>query len=65
MFTIITSDDIKFIESIEKVLKLNNIKTIVCNINPSSASILFHFIDEVKFRTELNIQSAIDAIKNK
>lgn len=62
---IITSETIKFLDKIVNILKLNNIETIVCGFNVESASILFHFIDEIKFNTTLNVESALDAIKHK
>lgn len=61
LFETISSNDISRVERLIKILKLNNIATIVCGINPYSASILLHFINEVKFKTSLNIQSAINA----
>ena len=63
-FDVITSDDIKFIQSLVDMFKLNNIKVVVCNFNPYSASILFYFIDDVIFETALDVQSAIDVLKN-
>jgi len=65
LFDVVTSLDIKFIEGLVSMLKLNNIFVVVCNFNPQSASILFHFIDEVKFETTLDVQSAIDVFQNK
>ena len=65
LLEVITSDDIKYIQSLVNMFRLNNIDVIVCNINPYSASILFHFIDEITFKTALDVQSAIDVFKNK
>ena len=62
---VITSDDIDAINSLINILKLNNIDVIVCNINPYSASIIFHFIENIDFKTSLNIQSAIDDYKHR
>jgi len=64
ILNVISSEDIAFIEKLIAMLKLNDIDVIVCNFNVYSASILFHFIDEVSFKTELNIQKALNAIKN-
>ncbi|RXK11559.1 hypothetical protein CP965_13545 [Halarcobacter mediterraneus] len=64
LFDVITSENISYIEKLISMLKLNDIDVIVCNFNVYSASILFHFIDEVSFKTELNIQKAVNAIKN-
>lgn len=65
LFETITTTDIKFIEKVVDIFKLNNIYVIVCNINVYSASILFHFIDDISFPTTLDIQSAIDVIKSR
>ena len=65
LFDVITSDDINFVESLVKIFKLNNFKTIVCGFNVQSASILFHFIDSVSFETVLDVESAIHVFKNK
>lgn len=62
---LITSQVIHFINKLVNVLKLNNVHTIVCGFNVYSASIIFHFIDEISFETTLNVQSALDAIENK
>ncbi len=64
-FEVITSPIIKSIEKFVNILKLNNIKTIICGFSVESASIIFHFVDEVNFDTALNVQSALDVIKNK
>ena len=64
LFEFITSEHITFIHQIVDVYKLNNISSIVCNFNIYSASILFHFIDDVQFQTALDIQSAIDVFEN-
>ncbi len=64
LFDVISSENITFIEKIIGILKLNAIDVIVCNFNVYSASILFHFIDEITFKTELNVQKAVNAIKN-
>ena len=65
LFEILTTDDIKFIEQLVSILKLNNIRVVICNINVYSASILFHFIDNISFETALDIQSAMNVIKSK
>lgn len=64
LFEVITTEDISFIKKLIEILKLNNIEAIVCNFNIHSAAIIFHFIDEITFKTELNVQKAIDVIKN-
>jgi len=64
LFDIISSEDIIFIEKLVHILKLHHIDVIVCNFNVYSASIIFHFIDDISFKTELNVQKAIDVIKN-
>ncbi|MEA1983566.1 MAG: hypothetical protein U9N39_08470 [Campylobacterota bacterium] len=63
-FEVITSPIIKSIEKLVGILKLNNIKTIICGFSVESACVIFHFIDEVKFDTALDVQSALDVIKN-
>lgn len=65
LFETITSDDIKFIQKLINMLKLNNIFVVVCNFNVYSASIIFHFIDEINFQTALDTQSAMNVIKNR
>ena len=60
---IIQQQDIKNIDILVKQFKFNNIKTIVCGVNAYSASVLFHFLDDFKFQTALNIQRAIDDFK--
>ncbi len=63
-FEIITTDDIKLIESLVAIFKLNNLHTIVCDFNVLSASILFHFVDTISFETSLDTESAINVFKN-
>lgn len=63
-FEIITTDDIKLIESLVAIFKLNNLHTIVCDFNVLSASILFHFVDKISFHTSLDVESAIHVFKN-
>lgn len=58
---IISSKDINDITKLVNILKLNNIKSIACGINPYSASLLPHFIENVKFQTTLGIKEAISA----
>ena len=65
LFETITSDDINFIQKLVDVCKLNNIFVVVCNFNVYSASILFHFIDDINFKTALDTQSAMNVIKNR
>lgn len=60
---IIQQQDIKNIDILVKLFTFNNITTIVCGVNAYSASILFHFLDDFKFQTALNIQRAIDDFK--
>ncbi|QDF30254.1 hypothetical protein [Halarcobacter anaerophilus] len=64
LFDVISSEDIAFIEKLVQILKLHNIEVIVCNFNVYSASILFHFVENISFKTELNVQKAMDAIKS-
>lgn len=64
LFEIITTDDIKLVESLIKIFKLNNIKTIVCGFNVSSVAIIFHFIDSISFDTRLDVESAMNVFKN-
>ena len=64
LFKVITSDDIKAIETFENLFRLNNCDVIVCNISVESASIIFYFVDEVKFKTVLDIENAINAFQN-
>ena len=64
-FELITSKTINFITTFVNILKLNNIKTIVCGFNVHSASIIFHFIEDINFKTTLDVQSAINAIEHK
>ncbi len=65
LFEIVTTDDIKLIESLVAIFKLGNLMSIVCDFNISSASIIFHFIDTVSFKTSLDVESAINVFKNK
>jgi len=64
LFEIVTTDDIKLVESLVKIFKLNNIKTIVCGFNVSSVAIIFHFIDTINFETRLDVESAMNVFKN-
>ena len=64
-FEIVTSETIDFLEKLVDILKLNNVETIVCGFNVESASILFHFVDNIKFNTALDVGSALDAIEYK
>ena len=64
-FEIVTSETINFLEKLVDILKLNNVETIVCGFNVESASILFHFVDNIKFNTALDVESALDAIEYK
>jgi hypothetical protein len=64
LFEIITTDDIRLIESLVAIFKLNNLHTIVCDFNVLSASILFHFVDTISFATSLDVESAIHVFKN-
>jgi len=57
---ILKVDDIKRIERLIKLLKLNDIFSIICNINPNSISVIVHFIDKINFRATLNVQRALD-----
>ncbi len=61
---IIQQKDIKYMDTLVSLFKFNNIKTIVCGINATSASVLFHFLDDFKFQTALNVQRAIDDFKH-
>jgi len=65
LFEVITTQEIKFIEKIINILKLNSIESIVCNFNTYSASIIFHFINEINFKTALDVEDAIDGLKSK
>ena len=64
-FEIITSELINYVSKLVNILKLNNISSIVCGINEYSASIIFHFVDEINFPTTLDVQSALNVINNK
>ncbi|MDD2699150.1 MAG: hypothetical protein PHF17_10145 [Arcobacteraceae bacterium] len=63
MFEIITTDDIKLIESLVNIFKLNNLHSIVCDFSVFNASILFHFIDSISFQTTLDMESAVNVFK--
>ena len=62
---VITSRDIENIEKIVSILKLNGIDTVVCGINPYSASVIFSFIDNINFYTALDIRGAFDTFSTK
>lgn len=47
LFDILTSYEIKVVEKLVLMLKLNNIKSVVCGISPQCASTLTYFIDDV------------------
>jgi hypothetical protein len=64
-FEMITTDDIKLIESLVAIFKLHNLQSIVCDFNVLSASILFHFVENISFETSLDVESAINVFKNK
>ena len=63
-FEIITTDDIKLIESLVAIFKLSNLPVIVCDFSVFNASILFHFIENVSFETALDVESAIHVFNN-
>ena len=65
LYEVVTTDDIKKIEAFVKLFKLNSCEAVVCNINIESASILFHFIEDVNFQTALDIESAVNVLENR
>jgi hypothetical protein len=60
----ILSKDIETLNRLVSFFTLGNISTIVCGFSTSNASMIFNFVDEVKFQTALNIEDAINAHKN-
>jgi hypothetical protein len=61
LFEVISHRDIQLIEKIIHVFKLNNIRSIVCGINPYSAGLIPHFSDTISFQVTLGIKEALDA----
>lgn len=62
---VITSNDIEKIEEIISVLKLNGVDVIVCGINPYCASVIFSFVNNINFKTELNVKAALNVFSYK
>ncbi|MGA1939075.1 hypothetical protein [Arcobacter sp. YIC-310] len=62
---VLTSSDIQSVQKIVDTLHLNGVKSIVCGINPYSASLIYTFIDKIKFTTTLDVKGAIDAFSIK
>ena len=60
LFEVLVSSDIRAVEKLVALLKLNNIKSVVCGILPQCASILPHFVEDVSFQTTLGIKEALD-----
>ena len=63
-FKTVQKEDINIIENLSALLNLNNIKNMVCGIDPNSISVLMHFIDDFKFDSTIDVQRALDDIKN-
>jgi len=60
LFEVLSSYDILEVEKLVLLLKLNNIKSVVCGILPQCASTLPHFVEDVNFQTTLGIKEALD-----
>ena len=63
-FKTVQTDDIQRIEILSSLLNFNSIKNIVCGIDPNSIVVLMHFLDDFKFDSTLDVQRALDDIKN-
>ncbi len=62
---VITSKDVSILESINSAFLIIGKLVIVCGINPLCASLIYNFVDELTFNTELNLDYALQAISNK
>lgn len=63
-FVTVQKEDIKRVENFSALLDINNIKNIVCGIDLNSILVLMHFIDDFKFDATLDVQRALNDIKN-
>ncbi|MFY8274260.1 hypothetical protein AAEU32_09050 [Pseudoalteromonas sp. SSDWG2] len=64
MCDVLTSADIKAIEEINNALELLGKCVIVCGINPLCAAIIFTYVDDIHFTTELDLNHALEAFSN-
>ncbi len=64
-FKTVQKDDILKIEKLIKLLSVNNIKSMVCGIDINSILVLLHFVEDFNFNSTLDVQRAVDEIKNK
>lgn len=62
---VITSADIQNIEKTVTLFTLSGAQSIVCGINPYSAALIFSFVDEIKFESQLGVEEALDAFANR
>ncbi|EJF07212.1 hypothetical protein ThvES_00006880 [Thiovulum sp. ES] len=61
----ILSKDIEWLERFVDFFKIGNISSILCGFTVSNASMIFNFVDEVSFKTALNIEDALHAHRDK
>jgi len=63
-FITVQKEDIQKLENFSKFLNINNIKNMVCGIDLNSILVLMHFMEDFKFNSTLDVQRALDDIKN-
>jgi anti-anti-sigma regulatory factor len=61
---VITSDVLKRLEDLVSAITIVGNQVIVCGFNPVSAAMLFAFVDDLNFTTELDIDRALQALSN-
>lgn len=62
---VLTSKDVGILESMSSTFSIMGKQVTVCGINPLCASLIYNFVDELAFNTELNVDYALQAISNK
>jgi hypothetical protein len=61
----ILSGHIDVLEKINRFFKITNTSVIFSGFSISTATMLFHFVESVSFRTALNVEEAIHEFKAK
>jgi len=64
-FKTVKKDDNLKLEKSVKLFAINNIKSMVCGIDINSILVLLHFVEDFNFNSALDVQRAVDEIKNK
>lgn len=58
----VSTHELKQLEKVTELLRLNGIESKVCGLHPMSAALLVHFTDDINLDFALNVDAAIDAI---